>query len=1736
MAFGPINSQTSTAGQTCAFDVPLNYKILNARALLSPCAYWEGAPELFIAENSTVTGEAAAYCTENGVVFKMLSIDFKCTNENDTSQYAMHDRGSLPCNGVSTECPYYTGICWKYCTNERLLPGNKVYAEQLLEVRYYVREYKWTASSYARCFPEQILYPWGGDLLDVPTPEGESDFSIPVVETYLELPETEPTAPVLFEELLVRTKGVVSPGTKVTGSSPQYPSLIKNFNFFDDLPPQVQVRYNLYWPGEDNVCIKYVETNKDIDPLIAIYGKYSPIATALYCINLGKYISNFGPVGIFGSFVDSFEMYTYLVENATSDAAIAVALDLFNTEIESIILNINLYTGADTLLYTNTFDPVQDPDSRSAFWFNLGAPPGATTILVLQKVGSRWTYVIENFIISFVGGILYQTDFSRETSVSEIVSYLPDYAKSIGADHFTASFHLSLVLNNIIPPGEPLLYYNDFMGREAIIPGDYTTPYNYSGHNRLIARKSFSCVRSNITQLGSSLYYVVDLMDDLLTDAIRPWIVEKITFRSEEDEEFEADLEGCGLSIGIAPNQALVKLKHGGFSLCKEITIDFDNVECVIKDTWADSSAESLYLAADWEIMSCYKTPELYDEWDSLLWTASQKQDVRYQIKESGNISNNGIDITCREFKTTLALSCLIKGYSGKISGHTKTKALLWVKQPFCPDIEIIYAHKALARRYWNSPYCFCWSEAPPTNPFYQRDTTYKEIFDKKGVSTNYPPCGDHAGHWQWYPYVQCASFTQYAAGANNSYSSRGEVKGAYSLWGHGKHDIRMEGPDTYSQFVSLYCPPWNCFCTQLTGNWHMDSSAAIWAGKARVQGEITDNTLVKWIEAMSAYGTSVLPKFGNVLRAFMRSYRSTDRIEYKIATLRGIWERESRWLPVPSDYDDVGIYCNRSEFHNSNTTSEGPSPINQLGLIFLELESGVAESAEILSIEDTPLYPGGPLPKTRLRHEEVFGRFSGGAVVYPIANFAYSNGNPLYEFKPYKAKNIQWAWRELQKPVGRSSDPLTNISFIKVEYPYYFMDMNRFEHRLGIDEGPAIITFLPPSFDTETGALEEPASLQLNSGPVRYFDHNGIFDIETEGDSVTQAALYKSCTSGEWLAASSIFNDPGISADTGAADNDDRKIRLYIEPTQTIITRYYHRGLYVTFDDLFNVCNTQKGLLYTDILVKVAAPGKKSLASIFSDVPKCVANQGINEPSFSSYMFDSVISISCSNNLYTCNAPGVLGFGVTVEFETPTAVRGVILEFESGIKESSIPYGATTCYKESQYMVFDTPSVEIYKSQKEQELGGGILGFVNNTSSTYGFGDINSGSNAGYTTCTLERKLYFKDFFLPAKTFTFYVRFAPSPEEIASNFESSNKYAFGTRENILFIRRVVCKSIKVITATLNPIIEPIIVNERKYLVSTGGISSESVAGRVYDEESILDLRSSANTSLIAQADDDSTVWMREKAGTTVGHETEPPLKGPQPKKVYASKTRSRFVGDFYEKAEPLPGEPKYLEAKQKAIFDDIVNQGGTSIYAQCIIPPTLKDYYEDNGLMLTGVPGNWILSISSSIRNIGTVVSYPTFHSEGYKIEPGQPYWQNWLGVCWDYALVNKDTGAVMYGGATLSQLSYFAWGAMATIWRYQSFRAYASLFRYSGGSATNETFAEGTENVTSLGSIDKIRPFIHQSGSNYSLAQYYQYTYWGNYEMAQRMNIGPGWQTLWWGISPSIAAYAMGYDITNY
>jgi hypothetical protein len=137
------------------------------------------------------TGTAAAQATKQVRLLRIQArqLAFSATGGSTRCEFFFDDNniaqawnaptdGSLPCNGVRTDCQFYTGKKWKFATDEKMEHGRPILAEQIQEIRY--RSENWSRfSDPEEEFKNRFSTPFVWAFKDYVDVSGEPDPSDP---------------------------------------------------------------------------------------------------------------------------------------------------------------------------------------------------------------------------------------------------------------------------------------------------------------------------------------------------------------------------------------------------------------------------------------------------------------------------------------------------------------------------------------------------------------------------------------------------------------------------------------------------------------------------------------------------------------------------------------------------------------------------------------------------------------------------------------------------------------------------------------------------------------------------------------------------------------------------------------------------------------------------------------------------------------------------------------------------------------------------------------------------------------------------------------------------------------------------------------------------------------------------------------------------------------------------------------------------------------------------------------------------------------------------------------------------------------------------------------------------------------------------------------------------------------------------------------------------------------------
>ena len=1545
-----------------ALRLPLGFEIYNRRALLSRCYWWKAAHEDFTVP--TTVASSVAPTVVNTVPFRCTNTDEITINYNDFKWDYNLSMYRAPCNGAKPECPRYTGACWQYCIDEKMKHGDKVLAEQILELRYYIRQERWDADKYEESFKYPDIQAWTG----VMSFAADGNYLIPARRTYISD----------FEDFTIDVNdAILTTGMQSDDGREKYPDLVEELRD-PILTPLIKNVFEII--DDENVF----EVSSLSHETVPIFGDIFYYNAETYGINLKDLDLNL-PSHV----VEIFRTFDSMAE---AEANLEVSFDDIYQDLECTI-EFLLLAMPEKIPYSSF------GKDQNLFYVEMPTFFGDNEIIILNKGSGRWEFDKISFKKIFCGGVIAQTSFSL-TGKGE-VNYLPAYDSDLKAydnNNGVIGFNFFPLISAAHGEASTLSYiYNDSV-RQRIPANPNLLPANetYEISYKLYKVKAFEDPKildmTNMRFFGNSGYVLVTIPDPdkVLTRAIRPWEVEENIYLQYDSgyqiwmEIFDEDNDH------LEPNQVILRPKNvedlrqacnGAFIVLDEIFIyekrSFDQLPSltfeyeVVNDSFISTSDVVVYKDVD----------------------IVEGPDNSYQLR------NFGYD--------ALTISAVFKGITGRAKGQIKTKLIVWVRQPFCRDVEIGYSWTAGYTKSTLLPEYNCYG---PTGVRVDVNTHYK----------NYSPmCGDHDLSFvtgtgpMWYPYDDCEDTVNYNITGNLTEYDTLLMEIFDEDWPadppHGSHDMRMLGPsDNYGYTCDSHAHLWACTCDWSFCNLEKKTEN-IFGGSARYRGGLSYQDKLR---ALQNYGS--LPKFGNVPRDFLRSYRSMDNIDYYY------WDgsnftRRRKWVPMAEFYTSANITKSAQDFPyllycSSDYYDDNAGFVHPMGLM---MALGSIENIRINERIDVDI--DGDL--ARYRFEDVFRTHSSLAgLYYPYPKTVYyrlvgSILTPIiswYTYRDYPGiasgdVSTQWAWQEDWRDLERGAANLDNLDcssyddleccsssdivgkeclisipyfveecddipqgrhvFFDIEHPDYKYDYKIGEHRLVADEGEYDVTITPPTFTAVSGAsgliINEFFWIEMGTGPYRAFDLDGNWDpAGCSGVSIDDGGqnqyyeLYTTCTTSPWATEVTVFA-PGYTDKTEAgAESADREIITY-DNIGTELIEYYQRGLSTPFNvDRFDYLAQKETMLDDD-----------TYDMFFSTRPTCMDSDDPNDFA----VLDPGDPYPGVRNLDVDYCMGDLGAGQTISIvfiirrESPA---------EDNSEDSGIGItGRVECeFGYGQFIdnLYHIPAVTINVDGVEK----------------YSCDTMNIADEGDFETkrCSYSWDVSADDIFDAKKeeadnrktmmetgdviettnvvTVTF--RISPTGDELGAGI--GNDY-------LLYYNIINIKNIYLYTTNFVKSVETVNVYERKYNISYGHHGDVPPHGR-----------DTTGSLLYPTPTDRSTVYQYDTHLGMVG------LSGSSGELTSMNKVRGRIMKACHEDKEPVEGSKNLYdwESKQKEIHDDIaINAGYTWFMLTGNAPQAIEDRLNEIEMSMP----QWRCNFNNTVvRPLKDVVRYDPYSPCGHR------------------------------------------------------------------------------------------------------------------------------------------------------
>jgi len=1550
--------------------LPLNYEIYNKKALLSRCYWWKGAPNDF-----------APLVVSSGIVVTIPTVSgsFKCQYPNDSDEIKKHKKFKYdsedlhaylpPCNGAVSSCPYYTGVCWEYCIDEKLRSGDKVSAQQILELRYYLRRNKWTKDSYKKAFKEPELYAWKGKIDYIDDNQilsvNEVKYKIPAIKVSLDDSDD-------FKDFKVKTEDcVLTTGTpNVDDHKKHYPSLVKSIHNYPTAPiirsiftkiPGIEITTNSEGAGEETATSSGSQTVFETADFnhkhILLVGDVFYYSTNTYALNLMD--KDIDIPSDIKSFLDDYDS----MEDAKQNL-----VDTY----DDLYFKLDCYLDYLIEYYPDHLIKSSMSGEEGMFYIKALSFWGDNTIVVLDKGSGRWEFDKINIKKIFCGGVIGQTSFSIIGEGG--TTYLPAYERDFGA-YINNNGEIKFSFFPLSRYGQLAGMYMDGVCKKLpslLNPPSYNT---YELTYRLVKKKvaeNLVIEAKDMTVIGNAGYILIEIPDDdnELHDCIKPWKIEgyfrlKYPSNNETDAQRRSntptqdeyvDMEVVTQDSSLMPsNQCLIKptdIKKFR-SVCKDVTLEIEKVYQYDRVTVKSEND------IDGEVVK-----------ESFI---SGDDKVQYRVLLDLEVSGNSATLKGFGYDS-LTAAALIKGASGHIVGQVKSKLITWIRQPYCRDVEIYYSWDAYYKHYTLLPEYWCYG-----------NTGVRHALDTVSQSFT-PPCGDHNLSFfseigpMWYPYNDCDNYARYNVVTQlTEYDT--QIMELFpkdpSGTPHGSFDMRMLGPaDNFGVTSDSHASIWACHCDWSYEN-YQKITENIFNGYARYRGGISAYDLYM----LTRFGGRA-PKFGNVYRDYLKSYRSMDNVQYYYL-LQDNYIVLRKWVPMYEGFtsSDLGkqvsdhpylLYCSNDYVDDRHYF------FDSMGLLLAEDIEGVDIGEKIIEADseaDEEVDDGNVEKYARYRFEDVFNTHSTTVgIQYPYARHPQFKlvgqlSTPIISWYTYKdppagingSKSIQWAWQEPFYELKRykndfdfnecensegccgvpfnddniqdnnQSTITTRHMFLDVNYPPYIYDYKLGENRLVVDEGDYTLHVIPPVFNqaSSSGTVDKFFWVQLvdqygGAGPYRAFDIDGQWDPADSknvgplgGSSNEYYDLYKTCTTCSsttncWVTDVDIFGPGYTDKSISKAEEEHRFIETYDGTSSTAKKTYYQRGLSVDIDKgNFNHIRTKE---------KVLTLGDNTELS-FSMIPvRSSSNFEDIEPDHYYPFADQNIDVTFSGAGTYITAKVKLQ--ITEEDVSTTGIFSRV-ECEYDFKKEGDDTSSSGTYYCIPAVSISLDGADKYTCVKplipttNQESGSKKCSYRLNNSSIDLYNTKLDRSAMSEFPINMECVIIFK---------------LPTIEDLKETLKKDiTDASINITSNHIMLT---IKSIGLFTEDFIEAVEPIKVKERKYYISCGKHGDFPPHGR-----------NDTGSLLYPDFDDLSSIYQQDTINGVLG------MPDSDGEAVTMNKVRGRILKECRPDKENITRGNIYTwEQEQKKIHDEIAFSGDTSFTLTSVEPPGLSQQLREIG------------------------------------------------------------------------------------------------------------------------------------------------------------------------------------------
>lgn len=1544
------------------YQLPLDYTLLNIRSRISPCYWWSGDPHQYSLDPNTgkvvradssdpaaipvqdVDGNTSYY---KSIPLALVAFTSRCTYSPSDAVEPFKSGGQgqefqYKCNGSSTSCPHYTGNCWRYCNDDKILPGFEVLAEQVLELRWMTRKESWTREVFERVFDDYAISAWRGwqgNIGFTVSPDGSIDYDLPVDKVFIGD----------YNNFTINyIHSTITPGTSSQDGTPNYPDLVKELKPFTGAPI---IRNRFEVVPETGQLGYYEFSDITTSPEVYIYGDVSSTSTT-YVINIeNEELRSIFPRELY-DYDNIFDIYLELSPQQLAS---------FNTRLNEAITQLSF--TKPHILRKNTTGA-----DKYTFVVNVNANYGLNRVVVFNKPEDTWLYSTLDFEGLHVGGVVKQTSYTLEGD-SGRVWYGPNYQTGTGAAANDNS-EVTIVVDPIKHQGfmpEVSYVYNDFDYKKiqeqqswAVDQGQEQIT-GYILYEKVIPELEIT--QSEIIQLNSG-HMILDINNSSLTSAIFAWLPTsiKIIYNDANSEDDKTVVE-CAIVAHndtqmLAPNQVIIypndMTNFRSFCIHSGDKFVLEDVSIFYKNSFGQEPPT----ISGTEVLNAIS---LYND----------------NVYASGEeLSGTGYQYSLRKSDSTVHFSAVLKNRAGREFLTAKSSLLYWVKQPYIPDVEIKYEWIGNYDLYECSPRCSCVGNF--SEVYLAQDMTDTWFSMPPGVRVPHkeflePYCGDHdkiekykgeLGGFlgannkvgaMWYPYIQCDGYQSYANITNQGASAleimtdfiEEATNGGYL---HGQHDLRMLGPDRYMAWEGNYCyMPSNCSCGRSHFNGRkVEGHTSRFSGYAQYRSAVSFSQMSAWIQEIGAIRrleertirvgqddtrNPQWPGFGNSARPFLRSFRSNHRLQYYHKNTFGPGSddtsaRSWKYMPAYNEFSFADFSSRSSKIFDDYSNHLGSNSINTLGMVLFNTldNSSFAETIDTTNV---------------LSYNEVFRNHGGyDDILYPKAQDNYARSSmPWLDFRD----NIQWAWQlpwhSINRDIAIDGVPQTLMGCLVLSYPSYKYNYTLGETRACPAEGIHQLSLTAPVMDV-SGAYTDNPKFQLDNGAVREFD----FFTGWKTTSEPYLTMYASEDSDTY------FQDISL---TTKADVDDRYTVYYGKDGEGNEINYYgFEGLPATIYQEFYYTLPQTS--WPLVVTTADQPGDYTVNVTTTNL------EGTDAVSFIFDFFNDVageyITQRINKAILSCQ------FGLR---------PGEYYEDENGDQQRYLDIQA------------HIPAITVYALVDEG------IHYTELASS----GMILSKPTDGYgiKKTTLNIKLPPSYMWYGATSLLITLRAVPTDEELLFSGYDSTTFSDMDIPSSRVVNKIILNDINLYSSKLANGTEYLDTFERKYRVSRAGEASSQPQGSGDDK---LLHAPGYETSTVYQRDNRDGIRRSKAINKYDEYELPTTLANSAGQKDYISKCRSRLIGDIILEQTPIeastPADIQQAETKVPDMYNNkALANNPTEIRARHFTLPDIEAYMEANDFSFFYGDSLELVMKNTFVAKLTDLVPQPPYSPTGHYYMP---------------------------------------------------------------------------------------------------------------------------------------------------